>query len=298
MSNATDKLAIANVTLVMLGHKAVTSLTAGTTPEADKINLVLESIIKELMADDWYFNRKRILLEDMTQINKLTVDTAPSADAFARGETITGQTSGVTCTVVDALSSTVYLVTEPSGDFTDGEVLANGVLPGADSVDCAAGYPQVTDVLDMDQYEYGFRKPADCLFIGGIFDIDHDKVKYPHKTEGDIIYSYYQDSCYFKYNKYLTASADIADVTLTPMWFHRLISARLAYMLSANITENQKLKAKADDEYNEAYKEAKQMNGSEEGAIDWAGHNDWADGANRELEVQQGGLYFSHGDYS
>lgn len=292
MSNATDKLSIANATLMMLGHKTISSLTPGATPEADKILNVFEGIVKELMADDWYFNRKRILLEDMTQINKLTVDTAPSADAFARGETITGVTSGVTCTVVDALSSTVYLVTEPSGDFTDGEVLRNGTIAVPnDTVDCAAGYPQVTDSLDMDQYQFGFKKPTDCLFIGGIFDTDYDKAKYPHKTEGDIIYSYYDSDCYFKYNKYLTASADVSDVTLTPLWFHRLISARLAYMMSANITENQKVRAKAEIDYDNAYLEAKEKNGSEEGAIDYGGHNDWRDGANREIEQNYSTYY-------
>lgn len=284
MSNTTDKLAIANVALVSLGHKTVSSLTAGSTPEADKINNVLESIIKELMADDWYFNRKRILLAEMTQIYKLTVDTAPSVASFARGATITGATSGVTCTVVDPLSDTVYLVTEPSGDFTDGEVLSDGT----NSVDCATGYPQSTEDLRIDQYQYGFKKPTDCLFIRGVFDINHDRVKLPHKTEGDIIYSHYDTNCYFQYNKYLTATADVSDVTLTPLWFHRLISAKLAYMLSANITENQKIRSKAELDYDAAYLDAKEKNGSEEGAIDWSGHNDWAEGANRQMEANSG----------
>jgi len=286
MSNATDKLAIANTTLVNLGHKTITSLTASTTPEADKILAVFESVIKELMADDWYFNRKRVLLEDMTQIYKLTVDTAPTPAAFARGATITGASSGVTCTVVDPISDMVYLVTEPSDDFTDGEILGDGT----NTVDCDTDYPEVTEDLNMDQYQYGFRKPTDCLFIRGIFDTGHDKAKYPHKPEGDIIYSYYNSDCYFKYNKYLTASTDVSDVTLTPLWFHRLISARLAYMLSANITENQKVRAKAEVDYDQAYLEAKEKNGSEEGAIDYSGNNDWSDGANREVELN--GSYY------
>jgi len=233
------------------------------------------------MADDWYFNRKRILLSDMTQIYKLTVDTAPTVAVFARGATITGASSAVTCTVVEALSDTVYLVTEPSGDWTDGEVLSDGT----NSVDCATGYPLSVEDLNIDQYQYGFRKPTDCLFIRGIFDINHDKSKFAHKTEGDIIYSHFNSDCYFKYNKYLTASTDVSDVTLMPLWFHRLISAKLAYMLSANITENQKIRSKAEIDYNTAYLEAKEKNGSEEGAIDYSGHNDWRDGANRIMEL-------------
>ncbi len=293
MSNESDKLAIVNVAYFSVGHMDIPSLTAGSTPDADKMIIILESTIKELMADDWYFNRKRILLTDMTQIYKLTVDSAPSPASFARGATITGQNSGVTCTVVDPISDTVYLVTEPSGDFTDGEVLSDGT----NSVDCATGYPLSEEDLDMDQYEYGFQKPSDCLYIRGIFDSGHDKAKYPHKVEGDIIYSYYKSNCYFKYNKYLTASADISDVTLTPLWFHRLVSAKLAFMLSANITENQKVKAKAEVDYDQAYLEAKEKNGSEEGAQDWEGHNDWAEGANREVEVNTRGTSYSHGIY-
>jgi hypothetical protein len=288
MSNESDKLAIVNHAYVTIGHTTITSLTPLSTVDADTALVVLESVIKELMADDWYFNRKRILLSDMTQIYKLTVDTAPSPAAFARGATITGASSGVTCTVVDAISDTVYLVTEPTDDFTDGEILSDGT----NSVDCATDYPQTEEDLNIDQYQYGFLKPSDCLFIRGIFDIQNDLIKYPHKVEGDIIYSHYNDNCYFQYNKYLTASADVSDVTLTPLWFHRLCSARIAYMLSANRTENQKIRAKAEIDYDTAYLEAKEKNGSEEGAKDWSGHDDWAEGANRELELHSSNDYY------
>ena len=287
MSNTTEKLAIANVALFTLGHELLTVLD-NSTPEGKKITSgVFESIVKELMTDDWYFNRHNVLLSDMTRIYKLTVDTAPSPAAFARGETITGQTSKVTCTVVDVLSSTVYLVTEPSGDFTDGEVLANGTIgaDGTDSVVCAAGYPQATEGLNIDQYQYGFKEPDDCLYIRGIFSTSHDKAKYDHKMYKNIVLSHYNSNCNFKYNYYRQESEGVSDVTGIKMWFHRLCSAKLAYMLSANITENQKIRSKAEIDYNDAYLEAKEKNGAEEGAIDWSGHNDWAEGANRELEL-------------
>ena len=286
MSNTSDKLAIVNTAFYTLGHHRISAVD-NSTPEGRKVGEVLEAIIKELMADDWYFNRKRVLLGDMTQIYKLTVDTAPSASAFSRGATITGAASGVTCEVVDPISDTVYLVTEPSGDFTDGEVLSDGT----NSVDCAAGYPITTENLQIDQYEYGFKKPSDCIFIRGIYHIYSDKVKLPHKTEGDIIYSHYNSNCYFKYNKYLIESEGVSDITLTPLWFHRLVSARLAYMLSANITENQKIRAKAEIDYDHAYLEAKEKNGSEEGAIDYSGNNDWTEGANREIELNSRQYY-------
>ena len=279
MSNTTEKLAIANIALFNLGHKTISAID-DTTPMGEKIGDVIEPIIKELLTDDWYFNRKRVPIDDMTQVHKLTVDTAPSASAWSVGATITGATSAETCEVVGVISDTVYLVTEPSGDFTDGEELSDGT----NSVDCATGYPDVDDDIDIDQYQYGMKKPSDCLLIRGIFHIYNDKVRLPHKTEGNVIYTVYNDNYYFQYNYYIQESSGVADVTQMPLWFHRLISAKIAFMLSANITENQKIRSKAELDYNDAYLEAKEKNGSEEGAIDYSGNNDWAEGANRMME--------------
>lgn len=282
MSNSSDKLAIANVALFTLGHKTISAID-DTTPMGEKIGDVIEPVIKELLTEDWYFNRKRVSLDEMTQVNKLTVDTAPSAAAWSVGATITGATSTETCEVVGVISDTVYLVTEPSGDFTDGEVLSDGT----NSVDCATDYPDVDDDIDIDQYQYGMKKPTDCLLIRGIFSIHHDRAKLPHKTEGKIIYSIYNDSCYFQYNYYIQESAGVSDVTQMPLWFHRLISAKIAFMLSANITENQKIRSKVELDFNNAYLEAKEKNGSEEGARDYSGNNDWVDGANNDMEVYE-----------
>lgn len=287
MSNATEKLKIVNVAQFSLSQPQLSALDS-TTPDGTKYSLIIENVIKELMSDDWYFNRHSVLLEDMTQIYKLTVDSAPSPADFSRGATITGATSSVTCEVVDVLSDTVYLVTEPSGDFTDGETLTDN----ADTPNSST-YDEDTEDIDIDQYQYGFKEPTDCLHIRGIFDESHDEVKYPHKMYKNIILSHYSESCVFKYNYYRTESTDVADITGLKMWFHRLCSAKLAYMMSANITENQKIRSKAEIDYDNAYLEAKEKNGSEEGAIDWSGHNDWADGANRELEINSGGQYYS-----
>ena len=279
MSNASEKLLIVNTAFYAMGHKRLAALD-NSTPEGVKTSEIIEGIVKELMADDWYFNRHSVLLTDLTQIYKLTVDTAPSPAAWARGATITGATSTETCVVVDVLSDKVYLVTEPSGDWTDGEVLSDGT----NSVDCAADYPESTDDINIDQYQYGFKEPDDCLHVRGIFSTQHDKAKYRHKMFKNIVLSHYKDNCNFKYNYYRTASADVSDVTGIKMWFHRLISAKLAYMLSANITENQKIRSKAELDYQNARLDAKEQNGSEEGYTDWSGHNDWAEGANRVLE--------------
>jgi len=68
----------------------------------------------------------------------LTLDVGPAVD-WAAGDTITGGTSGVTCTVVECLTNTTYVcknISDAAG-FTDGEVLSNG----AESADQGTGYP-------------------------------------------------------------------------------------------------------------------------------------------------------------
>lgn len=290
MSNESEKLLIVNTAFYSVGHKRISALD-DSTPEGVKTSEILESIIKELMADDWYFNRHSVLLTDMTQIFKLTVDTAPTPTSFARGAIITGQSNSVTCDVVDVLSDTVYLITEPSDDFTDGEILKDN----ADTPNTAVGatdYPQTTENIDRDQYQYGFKEPSDCLHIRGVFSTQYDKAKYKHKMYKNIVLSHYKTNCNFKYNYYRQESTDVSDVTGIKTWFHRLISAKLAWMLSANITENQKIRAKVEIDYDNAYLEAKEKNGSEEGAIDYSGHDDWAEGANSELEFHRSNYYY------
>lgn len=287
MSNASEKLLIVNTAFYSVGHKRISALDS-STPEGVKTSEIIESIVKELMADDWYFNRHSVLLTDMTQIYKLTVDVAPTPAVWSRGATITGASSSVTCEVVDVLSDTVYLVTEPSDDFTDGEVLSDGT----NEVDTAADYPDTTESIDRDQYQYGFKRPDDCLHIRGVFSTEHDKAKYRHKMYKNIVLSHYKENAEFKYNYYRQERDGVSDVTGLSMWFHRLVSAKLAWMLSANITENQKIRSKSEIDYNDAYNEAKEHNGSEEGAIDYSGHNDWADGANREIENLGGDYHY------
>ena len=278
MSNETEKTAIANIGLLSVGESLITSLTQGT-PHANKINSIFENIVKELLADDWFFSRKRVHLDDLTQVFRLTVDTSPSPAAFVVGATLTGVSSSVKCTVVEVLSSTVYLVTEPTGDFTDGEVIGDGT----NTVDCAANYPTSLETLAMGSYDYGYQMPTDYQFSRGLGDEDYDKLKYPYTVEGRLILTNYQDA-FWHYNKWIgyEGSTTISDVTVMPLWFHRLISARLAQILSPNITENARRETKAEIELKEAWLYAREQNG-QEAYNKYEGNTDWADGANREL---------------
>ena len=69
----------------------------------------------------------------------LTLDTAPST-AWAAGDTITGATSEVTSTIVEAVTTKIFRIKDRSGDYTDGEVLTNGTY----TADQGDDYPTVT----------------------------------------------------------------------------------------------------------------------------------------------------------
>ncbi len=280
MSNATEKAAIANIGLLSIGEKTLTLLTDGT-PLANKITTVFEKLVKDELSDDWFFNRKRVLLSDLTQIYKLTIDTAPTPAAFAVGATLTGVTSLVTCTVVEVMSSTVYLVTRPGCDFTDGEVIGDGT----NTINNADGYPVSTGSLSHGTYQYGYLFPTDMVYFSrGISDQDYDKIKYPHTPEGRILFTNQTDG-FFNYNKQIgfEGDLDVSDVTIMPDWFHNLVSARIAQVLSPNVTQNMREPTKAEKNYLAVYLIAKEKNGDEAYQAESQGNLDWRDGANNIL---------------
>ena len=279
MSNATEKTAIANIGLLSIGEKVITSIDSGK-PNAVKVASIFEGVVKELLAEDWFFSRKRVKFEDLTQVYKLTVDTAPTPSAWVAGVTLTGASSAVTCTVIEPLSDKVYLVTEPSGDWTDGEVVSDGT----NSVDTATGYPDDTDALEHGSWMYGFKRPTDLLYLLKNSDLGCDRVNFRYSPEGQIIFTNQTDA-YLRYNKWIgyEGSSTVSDVTGMPVWFHRLISARLAYILAPNVTENQKREQKAEIEYNDAYLTAREKNGDSFWYQDES-NNDWAYGANNVID--------------
>jgi hypothetical protein len=278
MANDTEKTAIANIGLLLIGESMITSLES-SKPDAVKVNAIFESVVRELLAEDWYFSRKRVKFEDLVQVHKLTIDAAPTPAVWYVGGTITGGTSAVTCTVVEVLSDTVYLVTKPTGDWTDGETLSDGTNSRVN----AAGYPEDTDSLEHGNWQYGFKRPSDILWLLKTSGSDCDRVNFPYYPEGSVIYTNQVDA-FIRYNKWIgyQGSAIVSDVTQMRVWFHRLISARIAYILAPNVTENQRREQKIEVELNEAYLHAREKNGDESWYED-EDNNDWAYGANNTL---------------
>jgi len=287
MSNATVKTAIANIGLLSIGEKTISSLSSGTVP-AVKINAVFEKLVRDELSDDWFFNRKRVLLADLTQVYKLTVDLSPAPAAWSPGATLTGSSSGVTSEVIEALSSTVYLVTEPSlagvaTDYTDSEVISDGT----NSLDCADGYPQSTTSLDHGSYQYGYLFPTEMVYYNrGISNRNYDKLKHPYAPEGRILFTNQTDG-FINYNKWIgeSGSTTVSDVTVMPDWFHNLVSARIAFVMSPNVTQNMREPAKAEKNYLAVYLIAKEHNGDQAYQPEAQGNLDWRDGANSILNA-------------
>lgn len=59
-------------------------------------------------------------------IELMTLDVAPTGAGWIVGDTITGGTSGETCTIVERITSLTYHVNNRTGDYTLGEILSNG----------------------------------------------------------------------------------------------------------------------------------------------------------------------------
>jgi len=281
MSETTAKLSMCQVAAYSIGDNQKLDTIDDTTILGKQFNKILEPTIKYLMTHDWYFNRERKLLSGLTQVHKLEVDSAPSPANFTVAATLTGASSGSTSTIKKVLSSTVYLITEPSADYTDGEILSDGT----NSLDCASGYPDVDENTEMGEYPYVFTFPSDYLYNRGISSKYSDEIIYKTKREGDLLLSQVDGDFdgYYRYNRFIGASG-ISAVEALPEWFHRLISARLAFVLSANITENLKIRPKAELDYQTAWLEAKEANGMESNNNKLMGEDNWNDSVWSEID--------------
>ena len=88
-------------------------------------------------------------LWNCTYPTKLEVSINP-ATAWVPGDTITGQSSGVTSVLIVRWTTWIWLVTTPSGNYTSGEIIGVTGVP-AKLADQAAGYPtQVSALVNTD----------------------------------------------------------------------------------------------------------------------------------------------------
>jgi hypothetical protein len=156
MSLTAAEVTVCNQSLDKLGA-AVFTYALQTTNEALKcIRHYSQTRDALLRSFEWYWAKARV---DLVLINTLALDSTPSG-AWAVGDTLTGASSGVTCTILEVTSTTVYVVAYLSGTFTDGEIISNGTY----SRDCGAGYPVVAeDTPDNTYWEHQYQLPTDFL---------------------------------------------------------------------------------------------------------------------------------------
>lgn len=229
---AITQTSICNDALLSLGQETITAITDTNDPQAVKLNSIWDNRLKFLLSarvdpknNGWAFARTR---QQLTRLHKLTVDTAPTASTWSVGATLTGATSGVTCTVKKVESSTVYWVTEPSGDFTDGEVISDGT----NSVDCAAGYPVIDETPPaFGSWSYAYGIPSDYLTNLVLQEQYNDRVTYPYRREGYVLFADIA-TAYARY------TMNVTDVTIMPGWFTNLLSMDLANRLAPKFVGN------------------------------------------------------------
>lgn len=219
---------ICNDGLLSIGQETISSLSDTSDPVAVKLNSIYSLRLKFLLGmKDWVFNRTRA---ELTRVYKLTIDSAPtpSADGWAVGDTLTGSSSGATCTIKKKVSNTEYWVTEPSTDFTDGEEISDGT----NKRDCAAGYPIIDESPPaFGSWLYVYAIPDDYLANFKLVDYYNEKIEYPFYREGYLFFANVTEG-------YALYQANITDVSIMPGWFTNLFSMDLAHKLAAKFVGN------------------------------------------------------------
>lgn len=167
---------------------------------------------------EWPFLTKR---DELVQIQNLTLDSTPSPAAFSVGATLTGATSGTTCTVLTVTSATVYEIAYLSGDFTDSEVISDGT----NSLDCAADYPTVAVSTPDFEWTYQYELPTDFSRLISVYEqADADAVSSRWTREGNRILTNY-DTCSIRYIHTVTDPDDFGPL------FSEVMILRLAWKL-------------------------------------------------------------------
>lgn len=122
----------------------------------------------------WPFAAARTTL---IAIQTLTLDSVPvdgpDEAPWEEGDTITGETSGATGTILSVQSGTEYDVGYLVGEFEDGETVSNGTSECA----CGAGFPEVEISQPSFKWEYQYALPTDFLRLIDVYQ--DDKTGYP-----------------------------------------------------------------------------------------------------------------------
>lgn len=228
---STTEIDVCNKALRRVGAKTITSLSDGSH-EADVCNEFWPQTRDEVTAcHPWNYAKERVKLYAVAE---LEVDTGPAPADWAADATLTGASSGATCTVVSKISSTVYEVNNISGSFSDGEVISDGT----NSVDCAADYPVLTHGPEFG-YDYQYEKPSDALRAWEIHNPASPTEPVVFKTESGKILTNQTDtsdnySCKVLYIKQVT------DLNLVPSHVIKVMYMALAAVIAEPLKQDRR----------------------------------------------------------
>ena len=260
---AISKLTIVNAALHLVGAVRLTQaqldaeLRKSAIAAADLYEIARNEMFD--LAVDWKFATTRVELD---MIYLLTIDTAPTPTTFAAGATLTGQTSGETCTILAKVTDTTYLIYNQSDDFTDGEVLTDDA-DTPNSVDCATDYPTVAAHAPVCGYDYQYRYPTGWRRTIATVDEGGDKIEYdsrrellvePADNEIDVLLTN-QSEVFIKYIYLRTSEA------IWPAWFVKLVYMNLALLLCEPLKQDKQKKNQLLLMFEEAFIAAIKSNG-------------------------------------
>lgn len=134
------------------------------------------------------------------------------------------------------------------------------------------------------RYDYAYAIPSECVFIRGLCDRYNDDVRYEYERQGQYILTNQPSPIYLLYNERLVLANGLSNIARMPVYFHRLISARIAYILGPNVTENQKIRSKVELEWQSAQLTAREKNGEDAYVEDEGGDENWRDGARNYVD--------------
>ncbi len=197
-----------------------------------QISLAVQTSVEGLAANRHYEHQRDALLRscvwpfasaraNLSVIETLMLDDAPTDDPFVVGDTITGTTSGETAVVLAVISDDEYEIINRSGDFEDGEELSNGT----DAITCGAGFPVVAYSTPAFEWTYQYSLPTDFMRLRAVYEndmTDHPATRF--EIEGRRLLTHYE-TVSLKYIKKVT------DPTKFEELFRQVLILKLALTL-------------------------------------------------------------------
>jgi len=216
-------MALTATEISVIVNSALSRIAAGSISEASQSDVkgveanrhyeqTRDSLLRSYL---WPFAKKRA---ELTQIQIITLDSAPSPNLWEPGDVITGGTSGTTATILVRLSDTEYEIGYLDGEFEDGEDIQNETV---DTATGASGYPELEVLQPTFRWAFAYQMPTDLLRLLTVHEddgIDYEDSRW--EIEGNRILTNYS-TCNIVYIRKVTDPVEF-DVLFTEVLILRL----------------------------------------------------------------------------